>query len=74
MSTDLKKILSVFRSREGIIVEGRNELGEKSKSVFDTESALLNHLDTYKNAGNLEEYELNVSNEFWAAVINHLSS
>jgi hypothetical protein len=67
------KILSVFRTDEGIIVERRNEFGTNFKSAFDTKEDMLEHLDTYKHLGKIEEYKLNVSNEFWSVVINHLN-
>lgn len=67
------KLLSVYRTSEGIIVERKNEFGTKFKSVFETTDAMLEHLDVYKSTGKITEYELNVSNEFWGLVINHLS-
>lgn len=68
------KVLSVYRTSKGIIVERRNELGIESEQVFDQEKDMLQCLDNYKSKGNLDEYELNVDNEFWAIVVNHLSS
>lgn len=68
------KLLSIFRTDEGVIVERKNEFGTRFKSVFETPEAMLEYLDGYKRTGEIAEYELNVSNEFWGVVILHLSS
>jgi hypothetical protein len=68
------KFLSIFRTDEGIIVERRNEFGTNFKSVFETTKGMLECLDVYKSTGKISEYQLNVSNEFWATVINYLNS
>ena len=70
----MKKLLSVFRTNEGIVVEQQNELGIKFKNIFDTKEAMLEHLNAYKTSGKLEDYELNIATEFWALVINHINS
>lgn len=66
------KLLSVYRTTEGIIVDIRNELG-KSEETFDREEDMLDRLDSLKKTGKLDDYELNVANEFWSLVINKLS-
>lgn len=68
------KFLSVFRTDEGIIVERKNEFGTRFKKVFETVESMLEYIDTYKQTGKIDEYELNISNEFWAMVINFLST
>lgn len=68
------KTLSVYRSSEGIIVERKNEFGTRFKSVFETTEAMLECLNGYKLVGNIDQYELEVSEEFWATVINFLST
>ena len=70
----MKKTLSVYRTEKGIIVERKSELGLSSEKSFETEKAMLEHLDEYKKQGEIENYELNVSNEFWSLIINHLNS
>lgn len=68
------KILSVYRTDEGIIVERKNEFGTRFEKIFDTVEGMLEYIDTYKQTGKIDEYELNVSNEFWSTVINFLST
>lgn len=68
------KTLSVFRTEEGIIVERKNEFGTIFKSIFETTTGMLENLEVYKNTGKLDEYELDVSNEFWAIVINFINT
>jgi hypothetical protein len=68
------KTLSIFRTDEGIIVERKNEFGAKFKSVYATENGLKECLDVYKSTDTIADYQLEVSDEFWALVINHINS
>jgi hypothetical protein len=68
------KILSVYRTDEGIIVDRKNEFGTSFEKAFDTVEGMLEYLDTYKQTGKIDEYQLNISNEFWSTVINFINT
>lgn len=68
------KLLSVFRTEEGIIIERRNQLVTESKDIFHEKYDMLEHLDVLEKSGQLDGYKLNVSNEFWQSVIKCLTS
>lgn len=70
----LRKILSVFRTEEGIIVERKNEFGTPFKKVFESEGHMLDYLGVYKTTGAIADYQLNVSDEFRSLVTNHFNS
>ena len=66
------KVLSIFRNEEGIIVNRKNQFGTVFKSVFQSEKDLLTCLDGYKNFGNIEEYNVEVSNDLEKMVSGYL--
>lgn len=68
------KILSIYRTAEGIIVERRNEFGTKFEKAFETVEGMLEYLDTYKQTGVIDQYQLNISNEFWSTVIKFINT
>lgn len=68
------KTLTIFRNEEGTIVVRKNQFGAEFKSVFETENGLKECLDVYKSTGAIADYQLDVSDEFWSLVINHLNS
>jgi hypothetical protein len=74
LNKGLEKTLSIFRNEEGIIVVRKNQFGAEFKSIFETENGLKEYLDVYKSTSAIADYQLDVSDEFWPLVINHLNS
>ncbi|QHE63947.1 hypothetical protein FHE72_23435 (plasmid) [Rossellomorea vietnamensis] len=68
------KTLSISRNDEGIVVERKNEFGAKFKSVYATENGLKECLDVYKTTDTIADYQLHVSEDLLALVINHINS
>jgi hypothetical protein len=68
------KILSVYRTDKGIIVDRKNEFGTSFVKEFETVEAMIEYLDTYKQTGKIDEYQLNIANEFWTTVINFINT
>lgn len=57
---------------EEYVIERVNEFNHATKRFFISEQGLLEGLKTYKPV--MEEYELEVSEDLWAMVINFLNS
>lgn len=66
---DLKK-LKVYKENGEFVVERNNEFNHATKRSFLTEDGLLEGLEAYTNV--LDDYEVEVSKELWAKVINFL--
>ncbi|WP_219350315.1 hypothetical protein [Campylobacter sp. 1] len=67
------KIISVYRNDNGIVLDVRED-DSKIERVFDTQEEMLKELDVFKFHGVIDQYQLNISNEFWAMVINFINT
>ena len=65
--------LEIYNNDEGIVIEQINELNNNIKRIFETKQEMLKHLDSLKQTKELDAFELKVSEEFWADVINRLN-
>jgi hypothetical protein len=67
----MKKIL-VYMENGEFVIERVNEFNHATKRYFISENGLFEGLQAYKDV--IEEYELEVSEDLWAKVINFLNS
>lgn len=65
----MKKIL-IYKYDNDFILERVNDFGHSWKRYFDSEKGLLEGLDAYRDI--ISEYNLDVSEDLWATVINYL--
>ncbi|MDC3422867.1 hypothetical protein NC661_21215 [Aquibacillus koreensis] len=63
--------LKIYMENGEFIVERINEFNNATKRTFLTEEGLLEGLGAYIEV--LDQYELEVSDELWAKVINFLN-
>ncbi|HWJ77579.1 MAG TPA: hypothetical protein VNR61_05850 [Niallia sp.] len=66
------KKLKIYMENEEFVIEHVNSFGHGIKRSFISENALKESLDSY--AAVIDQYELEVSDELWAMVINYVSS
>lgn len=67
----MKKI-KVYMENGEFAIERVNEFNHSTKRYFLSEEGLKEGLDAYKPV--LHDYDIEVSEELWALVINHLNS
>ena len=65
------KILKIYKENGEFVIERVNQFDHATKRYFATEEGLKEGLDTYQLV--ISEYELEVSEDLWALVINHLN-
>ncbi|MEQ6378624.1 hypothetical protein RZN25_17600 [Bacillaceae bacterium S4-13-56] len=65
------KRLNIYKENDEFTLERINEFNHATKRVFLTEEGLLDALEIYIHV--LDQYDLNVSDELWAAVIYFLN-
>ncbi|NRD80164.1 hypothetical protein HPT25_22775 [Bacillus sp. BRMEA1] len=68
----MKKLL-IYKEDGEFIIERVNEFGTGFKNHFKTVDGLLGRLDIYQRTNKLEEYQLDVSEDLRANVINLLN-
>lgn len=66
------KKLSIYKQNDEFVIERTNQFNHATKRFFTSEEGLKEGIQAYMDF--LDEYELNVSNELWATVINILNS
>lgn len=66
------KKLRVYKENGEFVIERVNEFNHAFKRSFMSENGLFEGLSVYKDT--LENYELEVSEELWAVVVNFLNS
>lgn len=66
------KKLSIYKENEEFVIKRTNEFNHATKRLFISEEGLKEGLQAYRSV--MDEYELEVSKELWAFVINFLSS
>lgn len=66
------KKLRIYKENEEFVIERVNEFNHATKRKFISENGLLEGLLAYQPV--IDEYELEVSDELWALVINYLNS
>lgn len=66
------KKLQVYKENGEFVIERVNEFNHAWKRSFISEEALKEGLRAYKDV--LADYQLDVSDELWAFVINYLNS
>ncbi|WP_456275068.1 hypothetical protein [Bacillus sp. AK031] len=66
------KKLSIYKENGEFVIERTNEFNHATKRLFASEEGLKDGIQAYMDF--LDEYELNVSDELWATVINILNS
>lgn len=67
----MKKLL-VYMENEEFVVERVNEFTHATKRFFATEDGLFEAIEVYKPV--LSDYDIQISDELWAKVINFLNS
>lgn len=68
------KKLKIYKENDEFVIERVNEFNHSFKRSFITEEGLFEELDLYKLNLDDDKYELEVSNELWAKVINYLAA
>lgn len=66
-----EKKLEIYKEDGEFVIRRTNEFNHATKRYFITEEGLKEGLDAYEPV--MHEYELEVSNDLWALVINHLN-
>lgn len=66
------KKLRIYKENEEFVIERVNEFNHATKRNFISENGLFEGLLAYQPV--IDEYELEVSDELWALVINYLNS
>lgn len=66
------KKLSIYKENEKFVIERTDEFNHATKRFFTSEEGLKEGIQAYQPV--LDEYELEVSEELWAFVINFLNS
>lgn len=67
----MKKLL-IYKKNDEFVIERVNEFNHAFKQNFISEQGLLEAIHSYKPV--IDEYEVEVSNELWALIINFLNS
>lgn len=65
------KTLKVYKENGEYVIERVNEFNHATKRYFITEEGLKEGLDAYLPV--ISEYEIEISDDLWALVINHLN-
>lgn len=68
----MMKKLKIYMENGKFVIEHVNSFGHSTKSSFLSENSLKESLDSY--AAVIDQYELEVSDELWAMVLNYVSS
>jgi hypothetical protein len=73
--TEPKKKLEIYKDQEtgDFVMRRTNEFGHRTKREFISEQGLLEGLAAYRSE-DLNEYELQVSDELWGTVIHFLQN
>ncbi|MED1712010.1 hypothetical protein P4V29_33880 [Bacillus thuringiensis] len=66
------KKLRIYKENGEFVIERVNQFDHATKRFFLSEEGLKEGLQAYKDV--MDEYELEVSEELWAFVINFLNS
>jgi len=66
------KKLQIYKENGEFVIERVNEFNHATKRSFISEESLKEGLRAYKDV--LADYQLDVSDELWAFVINYLNS
>ncbi len=64
------KTIKVYKENDEFVLERINQFNHSTKRTFITENGLLEGLEQYRYV--LDEYEIEVSDDLWGKVINHL--
>ncbi len=67
----MKKLL-IYKENDEFVIERVNEFNYASKRYFISEQGFFEGLQSYQQV--ISEYELEVSDELWALVLNFLNS
>jgi len=65
------KTLKIFKDYNEFVIERINEFNHSTKRRFISEQGLLEGLEAYSQA-DLSQYDIQVSPELWALVLNQL--
>ncbi len=68
----MMKKLKIYMENGEFVIEHVNSIGHSTKRSFLSENGLKESLDSY--AAVIDQYELEVSDELWAMVLNYVSS
>ena len=68
----MMKTLKIYMDNGEYVVEKVTEFDHSRRNFFATENGLKECLNAYKPV--LDEYELEVSADLWAMVINHINT
>ncbi|WP_087974584.1 hypothetical protein [Oceanobacillus rekensis] len=66
------KTLKIYKDNNEFVIERVNEFNHATKRTYISEEGLKEALQSYKPV--IEEYEIEVSKELWAFVINYLGN
>lgn len=67
-----EKRLEIYKENEDYVIERINEFNHASKKRY-SKAGLIEALENYKVHGNLEEYDIQISDELWSLVVNTLA-
>lgn len=68
----MSKKLKIYKENGEFVIERINEFNHATKRFFVTQDGLFDRLKTYGTG--IADYQLDVSEELWATVINFLNS